>query len=146
MPSRPGAGSTSPARSPANTLPAASARLQDDEADPREARPARIEDGARQAPSAGWLRTRRLGYATRVRASQHALAGPGRAATRQETLALEGSRPFRWLVRSGFIARGLTYGLIGSVAIALAAGARSEPARPDQQGALSLLAHATLGR
>ena len=49
-------------------------------------------------------------------------------------------------MRGGFVARGITYGLIGALALALAAGAGSEPASPDQQGALTLIASAPLGR
>jgi Domain of Unknown Function (DUF1206) len=49
-------------------------------------------------------------------------------------------------VRAGFVGRAITYGLIGAIALALAAGAGSEPAAPDQQGSLSLIASAPLGR
>ncbi|MBV9413621.1 MAG: DUF1206 domain-containing protein [Solirubrobacterales bacterium] len=64
----------------------------------------------------------------------------------REALEAERSRPFQLLVRAGFLARGLTYGLIGGIALALALGAGSAPAAPNQQGALSLIAHAPLGR
>lgn len=57
----------------------------------------------------------------------------------------ERSRPFRWLVRAGFLARGLTYGVVGALALALASGASSAGERPDQQGALELVARAPLG-
>jgi hypothetical protein len=52
---------------------------------------------------------------------------------------------FRVAVRTGFIARGLTYAIIGAVAIALALGAGSNGQAPNQQGALSLVASAPLG-
>jgi hypothetical protein len=78
--------------------------------------------------------------------STHPAAGSERSSAQRATLSAEGSRPFRWLVRAGFFARGLTYGLIGGLAIALAAGAGSANARPNQQGALSLIAGAPLGK
>jgi hypothetical protein len=62
------------------------------------------------------------------------------------TLAAERSRTFGLLVRAGFFARGITYGLIGALALALAAGAGSANARPNQQGALALIARAPLGK
>src|SRR5947209_14570513 len=65
---------------------------------------------------------------------------------RRETLTLERSRPFSWLVRAGFLGRALTYGLIGGVAFALAVGAGAAPAAPDQQGALALIAGAPPGK
>ena len=49
------------------------------------------------------------------------------------------------MVRAGFAARGLTYAIIGALAIALAVGAGSGPAKPNQQGALALVAKAPLG-
>ena len=55
------------------------------------------------------------------------------------------SAGFRIAVRTGFVARGLTYALIGGVAIALALGAGSGGHAPNQQGALSLVASAPLG-
>jgi hypothetical protein len=61
-------------------------------------------------------------------------------------LAAERSRAFRWLVRAGFFARGIAYGLIGALALALAVGAGSANARPNQQGALALIARAPLGK
>lgn len=57
-----------------------------------------------------------------------------------------GTRAFTWLVRAGFGARGLTYGVIGGLALALALGAGREPVAPNQQGALALIARAPLGR
>jgi hypothetical protein len=50
------------------------------------------------------------------------------------------------MVRGGFAARALTYALIGGLALALALGAGREPVGPDQQGALTLIAKAPLGR
>lgn len=76
----------------------------------------------------------------------HAPGAQARAGAARETLALERSRPFEWLVRAGFLARGLTYGLIGALTVALAAGAGSASTSPDQQGALALIARAPLGR
>jgi Domain of Unknown Function (DUF1206) len=58
----------------------------------------------------------------------------------------ESSRPFRLLVRGGFVVRALTYGVIGGIALALAVGAGSAPAAPNQQGALALVTQAPLGR
>lgn len=65
---------------------------------------------------------------------------------RQEAESAELARPFRWLVRAGFVARAITYGLIGILALAMALGAGTMGAAPNQQGALSLIARATLGR
>jgi hypothetical protein len=56
------------------------------------------------------------------------------------------SRLFVALVRAGFVARGVTYGVIGGLAAALAAGAGSGGNSADQQGALKLIAGAPLGR
>ena len=52
---------------------------------------------------------------------------------------------FRVAVRTGFVARGLTYAIIGAIAISLALGAGTHGQAPDQQGALSLVAAAPLG-
>jgi hypothetical protein len=49
-----------------------------------------------------------------------------------------------WLVRAGFVARGLVYGLIGALALALALGAAGG-STTNQQGALDLIARAPLG-
>ena len=64
----------------------------------------------------------------------------------RETFAAERSRPFRVLVRTGFVARAITYGVIGGIALALALGTGAEPATPNQQGALAFIARAPLGR
>jgi Domain of Unknown Function (DUF1206) len=53
---------------------------------------------------------------------------------------------FCWTVRAGFAARGLTYGVIGGIAAALALGVGSLGGTPNQQGALELIAAAPLGR
>lgn len=49
-----------------------------------------------------------------------------------------------WLGRAGFVAKGVLYGIVGAVAIAVAVG--SENRAPDQTGALSSLADGTLGK
>ena len=64
---------------------------------------------------------------------------------RRETWAAAHSRPFRWLVRTGFVARGVTYGVIGALAVALAAGAGKEGTPDSQAGALALLDRSWLG-
>ena len=65
---------------------------------------------------------------------------------RAETEAAERSRPFQWLVRAGFVARGITYGVIGALALALAAGAGTSGTAPNQQGALELIDRSWPGR
>ena len=50
------------------------------------------------------------------------------------------------LVRAGFVARALTYGLIGALALALTLGAGTGGKAPNQQGALTLVAGAPLGK
>ena len=64
----------------------------------------------------------------------------------REALGAQRSQPFQVVVRTGFVARAVTYGVIGGIALALALGAGAAPAAPNQQGALSLLAGAPLGR
>jgi hypothetical protein len=64
----------------------------------------------------------------------------------RDARSAERSRPFRLLVRAGFVTRAVTYGVIGGIALALAIGAGSAPAAPNQQGALALIASAPLGR
>ena len=56
-----------------------------------------------------------------------------------------GSAALHLLVRAGFVARGLTYGMIGALALALALGA-SDGAATTQQGALAVVARAPLGK
>lgn len=58
----------------------------------------------------------------------------------------ERSPLFGWLVRSGFVARGVTYGIVGVLAAALALGAGTDGTTPNQQGALALVARAPLGK
>ena len=65
---------------------------------------------------------------------------------RRETLGVQRSRPFDVAVRAGFVARAVTYGVVGGIALALAVGAGSAPVAPNQQGALALIARAPLGR
>ncbi len=67
------------------------------------------------------------------------------SSARREAEAAERARPFRWLVRAGFIARGITYGLIGALALALSAGAGTADTAANQQGALELLSRSWLG-
>lgn len=64
----------------------------------------------------------------------------------REALEAQRSRPFELAVRLGFVARAVTYGVVGVIALALAVGAGSAPTAPSQQGALVLLARAPLGR
>jgi hypothetical protein len=67
-------------------------------------------------------------------------------AARRQTETVERSPLFRWLVRAGFVARGITYGVIGVLAFAIALGAGTMGAAPNQQGALALIARSPLGR
>src|SRR5947209_9666262 len=55
-------------------------------------------------------------------------------------------RTLHWLVRAGFVARAVTYGLIAAIVIAVTVRSGNPGARPDQQGALALIAQAPLGR
>ncbi len=72
--------------------------------------------------------------------------GPLPAGVTRQALAFQRSRAFCWSVRAGFVTRGVTYGVIGGVAVALALGAGSGGTSPNQQGALALIAQAPLGR
>jgi len=54
------------------------------------------------------------------------------------------SRGFEWFARSGFVARGLIYGVIGILAVKLALGAGGKTT--DQQGALKTIAHQPFGK
>lgn len=78
------------------------------------------------------------------------LVGDGRrgvaGGARRETESVERTRPVQWLIRGGFVARALTYGIIGGLALALALGAGTAGAAPDQQGALALIARSLIGR
>ena len=60
--------------------------------------------------------------------------------------SLQQAQPLRWLMRAGFVARGVTYGVIGGLALAMAVGAGTAGATPNQQGALSLIARSPAGR
>lgn len=62
-----------------------------------------------------------------------------------KAVAAARSTGFVWLVRAGFVARGLVYALIGGLALALALGAAGG-STTNQQGALDLIAAAPLGR
>jgi len=73
---------------------------------------------------------------TQTRRSIHEAEVDGRKITR--------SRGFEWLARSGFIARGLIYGIIGILAIKVALGAGGRTT--DQQGALKTIAHQPFGK
>lgn len=64
----------------------------------------------------------------------------------RRTRAPRGTDPFHWMVRAGFVARGLTYGVIGALALAMAVGAGNAGTAPDQQGALALIASAPAGQ
>jgi hypothetical protein len=71
-------------------------------------------------------------------------SGPGPVAGAQrggETLARR--REFAWLARAGLVARGVTYGIIGILAVKLAAGAGGKAT--NQRGALETIAHQPLG-
>src|SRR5205807_5271970 len=65
---------------------------------------------------------------------------------KRKTFSIERSRLFESLVRAGFVARALTYALIGALALALAVGAGTDGTAPNQEGALELIAQAPLGR
>ena len=54
------------------------------------------------------------------------------------------SRGFEWLARSGFVSRGLIYGIIGILAIKLALG--DGGTTTNQQGALKTIAHQPFGK
>jgi hypothetical protein len=64
----------------------------------------------------------------------------------RQALAVERSRVFCWAVRAGFVTRGVTYGVIGGLVVAVATRAGSDGTSPNQQGALALIAEAPLGR
>lgn len=73
--------------------------------------------------------------------SDESLAGRAR----RETENAADSRAFRWLVRAGFVARGVSYAVVGALALALAAGAGTGGTPANQQGALALLDQGWLG-
>jgi Domain of Unknown Function (DUF1206) len=78
-------------------------------------------------------------------ASTHTRTAEGSERYVDHAFAVERSRGFRWLVRAGFVARGVTYGIIGGIAAAIALGVEHHPGTPDQQGALPLMARAPFG-
>jgi hypothetical protein len=82
-----------------------------------------------------------------AKSGTHAVAprDPAQRGARADAAAVQGSRPFKWLARAGFLARSVTYGLIGALALALALGAGTSGAAPDQEGALTLVARTPLG-
>ena len=63
---------------------------------------------------------------------------------RQAASGFVNSRPFEWLSRAGFVARGLVYGIIGILALKLAIGSGGKTT--DQQGAMRTLAQQPFGR
>ena|SRR6185437_3786660 len=65
------------------------------------------------------------------------------AAPRQAGARLEQSAGYPWLARGGLIARGVVYGVIGAIALAVAVGAGGRPT--NQQGALETIARQPLG-
>jgi Domain of Unknown Function (DUF1206) len=68
------------------------------------------------------------------------------ASARSAKRRVDRSPAYRALVRSGFVSRGITYAVIGGLALALALGAGTDNTAPNQQGALALIARSTLGR
>ncbi len=69
---------------------------------------------------------------------------PVRAAQQQGEKVAH-SWTFDWLARSGFVARGVIYGIIGVLAVKLALGDGDGKAT-NQQGALRTIAHQPFGR
>jgi hypothetical protein len=65
---------------------------------------------------------------------------------RREAERIEDKPAARWLIRGGFIARAITYGVIGGLALALALGAGTAGAAPNQQGALALIGRSPIGK
>jgi Domain of Unknown Function (DUF1206) len=79
---------------------------------------------------------------------QRKAAGSDRSTARKaesKTRAIADSKPFKWLVRAGFVARGITYGVVGALALALALGAGKMGTAANQQGALALISRDWLG-
>lgn len=71
---------------------------------------------------------------------------PGPEGMAGDALSVQRTGLFCGLVRAGFVTRGVTYGVIGGLAVALALGAGSPGRSPNQQGALQLVARAPLGQ
>ncbi len=67
-----------------------------------------------------------------------------RVDARRACAEVENSSAPEALVRLGFVSRGVTYCIVGALALALACGAGTA-ATPDQQGALALIDRAPLG-
>jgi len=67
---------------------------------------------------------------------------PG-ARVRRHGARVESSAAYPWLARGGLAARGVIYGLIGAISLAVAAGAGGHPT--NQQGAMATLARQPLG-
>jgi hypothetical protein len=80
---------------------------------------------------------------TRFAVPRHLAAEPSGPAS-EKTVSAARSSGFPWLVRGGFVARGLVYAVIGGLALALAFGA-ADGSATNQQGALSLISRAPLG-
>jgi hypothetical protein len=76
------------------------------------------------------------------RSGQAASAGAHEAKAWAERVAQ--SRPFEWFARSGFLARGAVYGIIGLLALKLALGAGGKAT--NQQGAMRTLAEQPFGK
>src|SRR5205807_4980819 len=72
-----------------------------------------------------------------------AAARRGTGETRRAGERAERNPGFPWLARAGLLARGVVYGVIGAIAIAVAAGTGTSPA--NQQGALEIIAGQPLG-
>jgi hypothetical protein len=68
------------------------------------------------------------------------------ASIRSAKRSIDESPVYRKLVRIGFVSRGVTYAVIGGLALALALGAGTDHTAPNQQGALSLIARSAIGR
>jgi hypothetical protein len=66
------------------------------------------------------------------------------ASTSTKTVRAARSAGFGWLVRAGFVARGVVYGIIGGLALALALDA-GHGSTTNQEGALALLSGEPLG-
>jgi hypothetical protein len=71
--------------------------------------------------------------------------GPVREAA-HEVGRLDGADAAEALIRAGFVARAITYGVIGGLALALALGAGTDGTKPNQQGALALIARSWIGK
>jgi hypothetical protein len=71
---------------------------------------------------------------------------PGRSFSPRPTLRLARSESLHWLVRVGFLARAITYGVIAGLTAALALGIEVRPASANPQGALAVICGAPLGR